>query len=616
MKLNLQSVPVLKNKAVFSFLLCLIASLVFLSKTSFAQSSIIAGGRMDVGVARIDITPDGPIRLAGYGVRKKTESEGVLQRLGAKALAFGSDAQGPSILITVDLVGIPGHITTKLAERLSDKIGINPAQLVICASHTHSGPEVGNLLNILQYRGDNFSDSLLSLDHLVHISQYTEQLFQKLEQISLEAMKDRRPALVAWGQGQALFAENRRTEGGPVDVALPIIRVTEPDGKLRAILVNYACHGTTLPGEVNQIHGDWMGEAQKLIEARHPGTVAMIAIGCGADANPAPRGTMDNVATHGKEISDNVEKLLTAQLQPLTAPPVGRLKWVKLPFANTPTVTELIEQSKDKTVKGYYARLALNRIARGTPVPAALDYPVQTWTFGKELLMINLAGEVVVDYSTRLKNEIGAERVWINAYANDVPCYIASKRVIKEGGYEADVSMYYYDKPSPFAEEVEEIVVKAVRDLLPNEFSDMRPLANKPEMVKTEADGTIILRAEVAAASGPDIKYMPEWKAWGWFTALDRVEWDVDVKDKGKFDVYLDWSVSDDSAGKAFLFEAGGQRITGKVGKTGSWFTYRYEKIGRIRLPAGNHKAVFTGTAQSGKGALLDFRTIKLVPVK
>jgi hypothetical protein len=595
----------------------LTVAILLYSNISFSQKTAITGEWMEVGVARIDITPEGPIRLAGYGIRKKTESEGVLQRLSAKALAFGSDAQGLSILITVDLVGIPGHITTKLAERLSDKIGIDPAQLVIFASHTHSGPEVGNLLNILQYRGESlFSDSLLGIDQMVHIAQYIDQLSQKLEQVSLAAIKDRSPAIVAWGQGQAMFAKNRRTPGGPVDLSLPILRVSDTAGKLRAVLVNYACHGTTLTGEVNKIHGDWMGEAQKLIEANHPDAVAMVAIGCGADANPEPRGKMENVEMHGLEISDNVEKLLSSQLQPLTTPPVGRMKWVKLPFANVPTVPELIEQTEDKTVKGYYARLALDRVARGYPVPVDLHYPVQTWTFGNELVMINLAGEVVVDYATRLKDEIGAARVWVNAYANDVPCYIASKRVIREGGYEAESSMYYYDKPSPFAEEVEDIIVKAVHDLLPAEYNAVRVSNNHPEVVRPDAAGVFQLRAEVARATGPEIKYMPEWKAFGWFTEADRVEWDVEVKEKGKFDVYLDWSVSDSEAGKPFVLEAGGQKLNGKIGKTGSWFTYRTEKIGRVRLSTGSQKVVFRPGSESPKGALLDLRSLKLVPLK
>jgi hypothetical protein len=155
----------------------------------------------------------------------------------------------------------------------------------------------------------------------------------------------------------------------------------------------------------------------------------------------------------------------------LTQVPVGKIKWIDLPFARVPTVPELIKQTEDKTVKGYYARLALDRMARGQAIPSELSYPVQIWTFGDELAMVNLAGEVVVDYSLRLKKELGADRLWINAYSNDVPCYIASRRVIREGGYEAESSMYYYDKPSPFAEEVEDLIIHAVHEILPATFS-------------------------------------------------------------------------------------------------------------------------------------------------
>ena len=124
-----------QNKALTMTHYLLAVAILLYSNIAFSQKTAITGEWMEVGVARIDITPEGPIRLAGYGIRKKTESEGVLQRLSAKALAFGSDAQGLSILITVDLVGIPGHITTKLAERLSDKIGIESRQLF---SHLNS----------------------------------------------------------------------------------------------------------------------------------------------------------------------------------------------------------------------------------------------------------------------------------------------------------------------------------------------------------------------------------------------------------------------------------------------------------------------------------------------
>lgn len=451
-----------------------VIAFVLFSLSAIAQGRDTRDGTVLAGVARVDITPQGPIRLAGYAARSKQESDGIIHRLSAKALALGSDEDEISIFMTVDLVGIPGHITKQLIARLSKKIDIDAAHLVIAASHTHGGPEVGNLMNILQYRGRHFSDSLLALDQQVHIAEYTQQLLRKLEQVVMEAMADRKPSRIAWGMGQAGFAKNRRAQGGPVDHSLPLLRVTTPAGELRAVLVNYACHGTTLGGAVNKVHGDWIAEAQLAIEGSHPGAIAMVALGCAGDSNPDPRGTIGNMKAHGAEIARSVENLLASPLQPLTRAPVARMRWVELPFSHIPSVAELVEASRDESVKGFYARRALDRLARGHAISETLAYPVQTWAFGDALVMINLAGEVVVDYAVRLKDEYGAEKLWINAYANDVPCYIASRRVIREGGYEAESSMYWYDKPSPFSEDVEDIIIEAVRAIMPASYRKKR----------------------------------------------------------------------------------------------------------------------------------------------
>lgn len=438
-------------------------------------------GAMEVGVARVDISPDGPIRLTGYAARGKEEATKVLSRLSAKALAFGNNGQHPSIFITVDLVGIQWRVTSQVVDRLSRKMGIDPAQIVVCASHTHGSPEVGNLINILQCRGDyptnfSFNDSLMRLDQLVHIAKFNEQLIVKLEEVALAALNNRKPSLVSWGQGQASFAANRRPEGGPVDHTLPVLRVTDLNGKVKAVLLNYACHGITLGPEVNEVHGDWMGEVQSNIEAKYPGAIALVSVGCGGDAHPAQQGDIKYLRSHGEEITTKVVQLFKTQLKPLTTPPVGNMKWIKLPFSKFPEVSELIELTKDKTVKGYYARLALERVVRGEKIPTELDYPIQTWSFGDKMMMVNMGGEVVVDYSIRLKRELGAERLWINAYANDVSCYIPSRRILNEGGYEADASMYWYNMPAPFAQGVEETIVDAVHRLVPVSFKKEKTL--------------------------------------------------------------------------------------------------------------------------------------------
>ncbi|MDX1619236.1 MAG: neutral/alkaline non-lysosomal ceramidase N-terminal domain-containing protein [Balneolaceae bacterium] len=438
------------------------------------NSGTYASATIEVGVSRVDITPVEPIRLAGYGSRDSV-SAGVLQKLWAKAMAFGSDAEGPSVLITVDLIGIPDHITSELTERITEKTAVTASRLVISSSHTHTGPEVGTLLN-------HFGEPLPA-EQLGRIVEYLDRLADKLEQVALEALKDRRPAQLAWGKGEAGFAVNRRVlkngkwvgfgvvPEGPVDHSMPMMRVADPDGELQAVLLSYACHGTTLGGEVNMIHGDWMGEAQRIIEQRHPGVTAMVAIGAAGDANPEPRTRIEYTTRHGEEIADEVDRLLSTRLNPLTSPPTGRKKIIDLAYSHVPTTDELVEQASARGSEGYYARVALDRLARGREIPAALSYPVQTWTFGDDLAMIFLAGEVVVDYSLRLKRELGAERLWVTAYSNAVPSYIPSRRILREGGYEAEYSMYSYDHPSPFAESIEDRIMDAVYGLLPPPFT-------------------------------------------------------------------------------------------------------------------------------------------------
>lgn len=593
-----------------------LATMLFFGKISFSQGMIGAGQPMEIGVASVDITPAMPIRLTGYAARAETEADSVLQRLSAKALVFGNDEQRPTVLITVDLVGITWRITDQVVKFLSDKYGIPPAQIAICASHTHGGPEIGSLINILQYHGNHFSDSLLSLSQLIHISQYTEQLTQKLKDVSVAALKNRKPAYVSWGQGQALFAGNRRTKGGPVDHSLPILKIANPDGSLRAVFVNYACHGTTLGGDVNKIHGDWIAEAERVIEARHPGTVALVALGCAGDANPYPRGTLEDMQSHGKEIADNVDKLLSAQLQPIATPPVGRMKWIKLPLSKIPSVPDLINLSKENTVKGYQARLTLEQTERGQKIPSTVDYPVQVWNFDNKMVMVNLGGEVVVDYSIFLKRKYGAEHLWINAYSNHVPCYIPSRRILKEGGYEGEFNMYWYNKPSRFATAVEDMIENAVDDLMPAEFKTKRPTTNQLEVVQPGEGHVYHLSSWLAGTAGKEIKYMPEWEALGWFDTKGQALWKVNVVKAGKYEVYLDWSVSDKDAGKAYMLQVGKRRLERTVEKTGSWFTYKNKKVGSIRLSSGIHTISLKSNSRKETGSMFDLREVTLIPAR
>lgn len=418
-----------------------------------------------VGVARIDITPEYPIRLSGYAVRK-AESEGVEQKLWAKALAVGSDQEGPAILITVDNCGVCANVIEAVAARLKTKAGVPRERIAICSSHTHSAPcTVGFAPNIFAMP--------IPAEQNATIERYTRELTDKLERAALSALARRRPARLAWRQGSITFARNRRTDGGPVDHALPMLAVTDPDGSLRAVLANYACHCTTLGGNFNKHCGDWAGYAQEEIERNHPGAVALITIGCGADANPHPREGTNVLALarqHGAELAAEVKRMLDGELIPLPQKLECRVKRIELPFDTLPTREQWEQRAKQGNIVGYHAKRYLERLDRGETLPTTLPYFVQTWTFGDRLAMVFLGGEVVVDYALRLKREFDPDRLWVNAYANDVPCYIPSRRILQEGGYEAETSLWYYDRPARLAPAIEDLIHSTVAELMPASF--------------------------------------------------------------------------------------------------------------------------------------------------
>jgi hypothetical protein len=426
---------------------------------------ICTGATYDVGVAKVDITPDYPVRLNGY-LARKAECDGVIQHVFAKALAIGSDRQGPAVLVSVDNCILPATVRDEILERLK-KRGVKNEKLAICVSHTHSAPK-------LKGAADNIMGMDPTPEEQAHIDRYTREFIDKVVAVANAALDDRKPAKLAWSKGQALFAMNRRTKGGPTDKDLPVLKVTGPNDELRALLVNYACHCTTLSHEPNQISADWAGYAQEYLEKEHPGAIAMTVIGCGADANPNPRGTVDFAKQHGEEIRKGVDDLLTKTFQTLDKPLECRAKRISLAFDKLPTREEW---EKRASLKGpsdypivYHARKNLARLDRGEKLKTELPYLVQEWNFGDELAMVFLCGEVVVDYSLRLKTDFDRERLWVNGYSNEVPCYIPSKRILKEGGYEGGGAMVYYDQPTRLADSTEDRIIEAVHAITPKTF--------------------------------------------------------------------------------------------------------------------------------------------------
>ena len=390
------------------------------------EGAALPEGAVLVGMAEIDITPDFPVRLAGYAGRMDEAGE-VVARLWAKALAIGGDSgDGPAVLIMLDNCSATAKLTHDVSARLKEKAGVKPERCVVVSTHDHSAP-------LLPGFAPWHYTKAMPPEHLAHMNRYFRELTERLERVALDALASRKPGYLAWSQGTVTFGSNRRRlengkwvgfvrgseahSPGPVDHSLPVLRVTDLKGKLLGVVANYACHCTTTRGSFNAIHGDWAGYAQKAIQADHPGTVAMITIGCGADVGPYPNGTLEIAQQYGRELAGEVNRLLQGDFKPLDPKLTARRKTIEVPLGALPTREELQRRADDEHLRlgaRDVARHFLRLLERDGQLRKSFDYPITTWTFGDDLAMVFLPGEVTVDYALRLKRELDGSRLWVN----------------------------------------------------------------------------------------------------------------------------------------------------------------------------------------------------------
>jgi hypothetical protein len=425
------------------------------------------------GLARADITPEGPVWMAGYAARK-SPSEGVIQPLHAKALAL-RDAGGRTIVwITADVIGFDRPFTEAVINQIRDKHKLEREAVALFASHTHTGPTL---------RVSEESFRALGIDPESPAAKnnfaFRKGLEGKLVQLASDALGAMKPASVSHAVGKAGFAMNRREKtatgfkigvnpNGPTDKSVPVLRVTDAVGKPVAVVFGYACHNTTLTDKTMSLSGDYAGFAQVQIEERHPGAVALFLTGCAGDANPEPRGQLEQARDHGRVLADAVEDALASPMQSLEAKLRSAFAEPMIHFAG-PTDRASYEQRLQEPGSGRqaHAKRILAALDAGKPIKVDYVYPVQAFELGDRLTVLALAGEVVADYALRLKKELhdDSSPLWVAAYANDVFGYVGSARVIREGGYEGLEAYYYSTFPTPLDEGVEEVVIRAAEDV-------------------------------------------------------------------------------------------------------------------------------------------------------
>lgn len=402
------------------------------------------------GVSRAVITPETPVWLAGYGSRRVPD--GKLHDLWMKALALEAPDGERAVLITSDFQGVPRSMSDRVFAAVQKKCGLERGQIMFTFSHNHCGPRLGDDL-IDYYPVDAEQERL--------VAEYTDAMVVRTVELVTAAIADLSPAKLEQGEGKATFAVNRRNNreadvpdliargvplAGPVDHSVPVLRVTAPDGRIRAILFGYACHPTTL--SFMTWCGDYPGFAQELLEQRHPGATAMFVNTCGGDQNPLPRREVELCRKYGRMLADAVTEALTVPLQAVSGRLQTAFELIELPYLQVVSAADLRALLQDSnSLKARWAVRMLAKLEAGDKFETASPYPVHVWLLGNEMRWIGLGAETVVDYALRFKSEYG-NGTWVMGYADDMLAYIPSRRVWEEGGYEGGSSLYEYGRPA------------------------------------------------------------------------------------------------------------------------------------------------------------------------
>ncbi len=458
-------------------------TLLFLFVFILSPFFLDASGGWQVGVAKTVITPKQPMWMAGYAARTKP-AVGKLHDLWAKALFVEDNSGHSALLITSDLVYFTTNVSEQIRNEIQKKTGLTKAQIILNSSHTHSGPEL--IGNDFRYTYSMHADLVNQTGgKYVKMSEgYSHWLIRQIVKLAESAKRSKRPANIYSGNGIVRFQVNRRNNKeaeltnstelkGPNDYSVPVLKVEDKRGHIKAIVFGYACHATVLDGY--QWSGDYPGFAQLELENRYKGATAMFFQGAGGDQNPLPRRTVPLAKQYGMELASAVERILGEDMQPLSPKLKTAYSEVVLNFAKSDLTAE--EQLSNVIKKPEYpdylkrnAKLVLDKLKAGVDInTSAYPYPVQAWGMGEQLI-IALGGELTIGYAIRLKQILG-ENIFVLGYCNDAMGYIPTVKILEEGGYEGTGPPIF---PMLWASDIEEVIVNEVARIVPGLSSGHR----------------------------------------------------------------------------------------------------------------------------------------------
>src|SRR5262249_42402668 len=262
------------------------------------------------GAARAKITPEEPGWLGGYGHRNRP-AEGVAADLWARALALQDDRGHRCVLVNAGPHIFTRSLHREIVEAARKRFGLGPGEVMLIATHTHSGPALPEGFDPVISWG-------LDERELRKLRAAADRIRDQTLDAMARAVSGLRPARLSFGRGEARFGVNRRVRRGDRDYAFganlgvvaapdgPALCVGPPGGTPVVVVSPYACHNTTIRNGHEgfyRYHPDYAGVAAERVEAQLPGSTAIYLTGAAGEIDPQPQGGLEQAQRHGNALA-------------------------------------------------------------------------------------------------------------------------------------------------------------------------------------------------------------------------------------------------------------------------------------------------------------------------
>lgn len=400
----------------------IVASLCAFGSLLAKDAPSIPSETLNAGVGMVDITPTGEVSLAGSPSIKKGSE--VKTRLYARALVLEGSGRKVAI-VTLDTLKYPVDLAIKARAKVEQLTGIPAANVMICSSHTHYGP-------LWSY--------------------YPDQLVSPIADAVASAAKDLIPCTVGVADGKAEgIAECRRVikDGhtwnrwqlenpaessqyppeGPADPTFALLALRSADGKLKAVLYNFACHAANTRSLL--ISADFPGDVDQSVQ-KHLGYAAptFFLTGACGDINPVYSVRRDLFEERlGGEILHCLDRL-----EPVTHPSLFiELRDFQMPGRENPELKEAEVARNWPTQLEHYRKTFEHMKQREQP---SYRYFMTGIRIGDDFALVTNANELFCGIGMNIKAQSPFKHTMTVEQTNGAHGYVPTAKAFEGGSYE------------------------------------------------------------------------------------------------------------------------------------------------------------------------------------